>query len=418
MAERRAPRIRFKGFEEDWEQRKLKDIGTLKNGMNFSKEAMGIGFPFVNLQDVFGNTIIDISRLGRAMASPSQLKKYSLLEGDVLFVRSSVKLEGIGEAALVPINLEATTFSGFLIRFRDDYGIDKDFKKFMFKIEKIRNQLISQATDSANKNISQQVIANLDIAVSQKAEQRKVGLFFSTLDFLLSLHQRKLEKLKILKKAMLEKMFPKNGANVPEIRFYGFTEDWEQRKLGGLIDVGSVKRVHQSDWRDSGVRFLRARDVVSEYKHERPDDYLYIDKEMYDLYSAQSGKVQKGDLLVTGVGTIGVPMLIKSEQPVYFKDGNIIWFKNKNAIDGKFFYYSFIGETIQGFIKESAGTGTVGTYTIDSGKKTPITLPTDKNEQEAIGAFFSDLDRLITLHQRKLEKLRQIKKSMLERMFV
>lgn len=204
---------------------------------------------------------------------------------------------------------------------------------------------------------------------------------------------------------------------VPRIRFKGFEEDWEQRKLGGLIDVGSVKRVHQSDWRDSGVRFLRARDVVSEYKHERPDDYLYIDKEMYDLYSAQSGKVQKGDLLVTGVGTIGVPMLIKSEQPVYFKDGNIIWFKNKNAIDGKFFYYSFIGETIQGFIKESAGTGTVGTYTIDSGKKTPITLPTDKNEQEAIGAFFSDFDCLITLHQRKLEKLKILKKAMLEKMF-
>ena len=173
-----------------WEQRKLKDIGTLKNGMNFSKEEMGIGFPFVNLQDVFGNTIIDISQLGRAMASPSQLKKYSLLEGDVLFVRSSVKLEGIGEAALVPINLEATTFSGFLIRFRDDYGIDKDFKKFMFKIEKIRNQLISQATDSANKNISQQAIANLDITVPQETEQRKVGLFFSTLDSLLSLHHR------------------------------------------------------------------------------------------------------------------------------------------------------------------------------------------------------------------------------------
>ena len=203
----KVPEIRFSGFTDDWEQRKLKDIGTLKNGMNFSKEEMGIGFPFVNLQDVFGNTIIDISQLGRAMASPSQLKKYSLLEGDVLFVRSSVKLEGIGEAALVPINLEATTFSGFLIRFRDDYGIDKDFKKFMFKIEKIRNQLISQATDSANKNISQQAIANLDITVPQETEQRKVGLFFSTLDSLLSLHQRKLEKLRQIKKSMLERMF-------------------------------------------------------------------------------------------------------------------------------------------------------------------------------------------------------------------
>ena len=167
------------------------------------------------------------------------------------------------------------------------------------------------------------------------------------------------------------------------------------------MDVGSVKRVHQSDWRDSGVRFLRARDIVSEYKHEEPDDYLYIDQEMYDLYSAQSGKVQKGDLLVTGVGTIGVPMLIKSEKPIYFKDGNIIWFKNKNAIDGQFFYYAFTGKVIQDFIKESAGTGTVGTYTIDSGKKTTITLPSDRREQETIGKFFASLDHLITLHQRK-----------------
>jgi type I restriction enzyme S subunit len=174
---------------------------------------------------------------------------------------------------------------------------------------------------------------------------------------------------------------------------------WEQRKLGDLMEVGSVKRVHQADWRDSGVRFLRARDVVSEFKHERPDEYLYIDQNMYDLYSTQSGKVQKGDLLVTGVGTIGVPMLIKSENPVYFKDGNIIWFKNRNVLDGRFFFYSFTGKTIQDFIKESAGIGTVGTYTIDSGKKTPINVPIDRREQEQIGSYLSLLDNLITLHQ-------------------
>ena len=189
------------------------------------------------------------------------------------------------------------------------------------------------------------------------------------------------------------------------------TLTWEQRKLGDLMDVGSVKRVHQSDWCDSGVRFLRARDIVSEYKHEEVDEYLYIDQQMYDLYSAQSGKVQKGDLLVTGVGTIGVPLLIKSENLVYFKDGNIIWFKNKEVIDGYFFYYAFTHKTIQDFIKESAGTGTVGTYTIDSGKKTPITLPTDRLEQVVIGQFFSELDHLITLHQRKLKKLQNTRIS-------
>ena len=192
---------------------------------------------------------------------------------------------------------------------------------------------------------------------------------------------------------------------------------WEQRKLGDLMDVGSVKRVHQSDWRDSGVRFLRARDVVADFNNEEPDDYLYIDQKMYEEYSAQSGKVQQGDLLVTGVGTIGIPMLIKSEKPLYFKDGNIIWFKNKNAIDGQFFYYSFISKGIQDFIKESAGIGTVGTYTIDSGKKTPINLPTSIEEQKKIGAFLESIDNVITLHQRKYEKLQIIKKSMLENCF-
>lgn len=139
---------------------------------------------------------------------------------------------------------------------------------------------------------------------------------------------------------------------------------------------------------------------------------------MYNAYSALSGKVQKGDLLVTGVGTIGVPMLIKSDKPVYFKDGNIIWFKNKNAIDGRFFYYAFISSQIQNFIKEASGTGTVGTYTIDSGKKTPIALPVNRKEQEQIGAYIGGLDHFITLHQRKLDQLQTMKKFMLQNMFI
>ena len=203
----------------------------------------------------------------------------------------------------------------------------------------------------------------------------------------------------------------------PDLRFPGFTDPWEQRKLGDLMDVGSVKRVHQSDWRDSGVRFLRARDVVADFNNEEPDDYLYIDQKMYEEYSAQSGKVQQGDLLVTGVGTIGIPMLIKSEKPLYFKDGNIIWFKNKNAIDGQFFYYSFISKGIQDFIKDSAGIGTVGTYTIDSGKKTPINLPTSIEEQKEIGIYFKTLDHFITLHQRKVDDLKVMKNCLLQKLF-
>ena len=201
------PEIRFSGFTDPWEQRKLGELGLLKNGMNFSKEAMGIGFPFVNLQNIFGNNVIDVTNLGKAMASDSQLKDYNLLNGDVLFVRSSVKLEGVGEAALVPQNLENTTYSGFIIRFRDEYGLDNNFKRFIFGIESVRNQIMAQATNSANKNISQTVLENLCLKIPNKSEQEKIGLYFSNLDNLITLHQRELEKLQNIKKSMLEKMF-------------------------------------------------------------------------------------------------------------------------------------------------------------------------------------------------------------------
>lgn len=167
-----------------------------------------------------------------------------------------------------------------------------------------------------------------------------------------------------------------------------------------MMNVTSVKRIHQSDWTDSGVRFLRARDIVAAANNEEPDDYLYISKEKYEEYSTLSGKVGVSDLLVTGVGTIGVPYLVRNLEPLYFKDGNIIWFQNSDKIDGKFLFYSFSAEQIQGFINESAGIGTVGTYTIESGKKTPISLP-NQIEQAKVGEFFQQLDNLITLHQRQ-----------------
>lgn len=189
-------------------------------------------------------------------------------------------------------------------------------------------------------------------------------------------------------------------SDAPAIRFKGFSDAWEQRKLGDMMNVTSVKRIHQSDWTDSGVRFLRARDIVAAAKNEEPDDYLYISKEKYEEYSALSGKVGVSDLLVTGVGTIGVPYLVRNLEPLYFKDGNIIWFQNSDKIDGKFLFYSFSAEQIQGFINESAGIGTVGTYTIESGKKTPISLP-NQIEQAKVGEFFQQLDNLITLHQRQ-----------------
>jgi len=204
--------------------------------------------------------------------------------------------------------------------------------------------------------------------------------------------------------------------NVPELRFKGFEGEWEEKELGDIMNVTSVKRVHQSDWTDSGVKFLRARDIVAEFNKEETNECLYISKEKYEEYSSISGKVSIGDILVTGVGTIGVPFQITDSEPIYFKDGNIIWFQNNKNIQPYFFYYSFLGDRIQEYIFKAAGIGTVGTYTIESGKKTPITLPQGK-EQTKIGTFFQNLDSLIALHQRKHDKLLTVKKAMLEKMF-
>ncbi|MCM1540668.1 MAG: restriction endonuclease subunit S [Blautia sp.] len=200
------PQIREPEYDDSWEQHKLGELGNLKNGMNFPKEAMGHGHFFVNLQNVFGKTMIDIHDLGKAEATRVQLKEYSLMKGDVLFVRSSVKLEGVGEAAIVPENLENTTYSGFIIRFRDEYGMSDSFKRFVFSTDRVRSQIMSQATDSANKNISQSVLSNIVIFLPCAKEQEQIGSFFCYLDQLITLHQRKLDKYAQIKKAMTSEL--------------------------------------------------------------------------------------------------------------------------------------------------------------------------------------------------------------------
>ena len=208
----------------------------------------------------------------------------------------------------------------------------------------------------------------------------------------------------------------KEKRRVPKLRFPGFTEDWEQRKLSDLMEVTSVKRIHQADWTDSGVRFFRARDIVSSMNNEEIDNPVFISKDKYEEYSRVSGKVIEGDLLVTGVGTIGVPYLIKDTTPLYFKDGNIIWFKNNNTLNGSYFYYCFQNSYIQNQIYSASGKGTVGTYTIENGKKTSIRYPSLK-EQIKIGNLLDTMTTMITLHQRKLDNLKLKKKALLQKLF-
>ena len=417
MAEKtNVPEIRFAGFTDPWEQRKLGNCGTTYGGLSGkTKEDFGHGNArFVPYTNVFDNPLTDTKRLETVEIDSSQNK---VAYGDTFFTVSSETPDEVGMSSVWLSDQDDVYLNSFCFGYRQDSTFDPHYLAYMLRSSSIRSDLTLLAQGISRFNISKNKVMELSVPVPSAAEQKQIGQYFARLDSLITLHQRKYDKLAQLKKSMLDKMFPKPGERFPEIRFAGFTDPWEQRKLGELMDVASVRRVHQEDWTDEGVRFLRARDLVSFAKNESIEDPLFISSEMYKEYSAQSGKVSVGDLLVTGVGTIGVPWLVTSDNPVYFKDGNIIWFKNRYSIDGGFFYHSFTASAIQNYINEAAGIGTVGTYTIETGKKTPIWLPS-RQEQREIAAMMTHLDTLITLHQRKLELLRNTKKSLLDRMFV
>ena len=396
-------------FPSHWRLAELREIaqpltetaGTRK----IETVSISAGIGFVNQAEKFGKEL-----------SGKQYEKYIVLHrGDFSYNKGNSNLYPQGciyrlndrEIAAVP-----NVFENFRI-----VDGDPDYYEQLFLSGFLNHQLFRKINhgvrDDGLLNLTDADFYSCVLPVPPIEEQHRIAEILSACDRMLALHQETLSEAKEMKKSFLNKMFPKDGACYPELRFVGFTGAWEQRKLGDMMNVTSVKRIHQSDWTDSGIRFLRARDVVAAAKGEDPSDLLYISKEKYEECSALSGKVAIDDLLVTGVGTIGIPYLISNSEPLYFKDGNIIWFQNCGKINGKFFYYSFTGEQIQSFIKDSAGIGTVGTYTIESGKKTPILLP-EIEEQRKLGAFFTDLDTLITLHQREVELQQNKKKALMQ----
>ena len=378
------PEIRFKGFTDPWEQRKLGDIADIVGGgtpstgnQSYWDGDIDWYAPAEIADQIYANSSQKkITGLGYENSSAKMLPP-----GTVLFTSRA----GIGKTAI--LTRKGCTNQGFQSIVPHRGELDSYFIFSRTEELKRYGELVGAGSTFVEVSGKQMAVMELMMPPTMR-EQQTIGGFFQQLDHLITLHQRKCALLFSPFQAFISMMFITS------------TFSWEQRKLGDMMNVTSVKRIHQSDWTDSGVRFLRARDIVAAAKNEEPDDYLYISKEKYEEYSTLSGKVGVSDLLVTGVGTIGVPYLVRNLEPLYFKDGNIIWFQNSDKIDGKFLFYSFSAEQIQGFINESAGIGTVGTYTIESGKKTPISLP-NQIEQAKVGEFFQQLDNLITLHQRK-----------------
>lgn len=412
MNKQQEPRLRFKGFTGAWEENVLEEVVNFFSGLTYSpNDVVKNGTLVLRSSNVQDN---QITTEDNVFVKESAVNCQNVEVGDVIVVVRNGSRSLIGKHAIIKEKMPNTVIGAFMTGVRsnqpDFLNALLDSYKFNQEIEKNLGATINQITTGAFRK--------MEFSLPSLPEQTHLGLFFRRLDSQIAESRAVLEKSRQLKKTMLAKMFPANGEKIPKIRFKGFDGEWECRKLGDLMNVTSVKRIHQSDWTNEGVRFLRARDIVAFNKGEKIEEPLFISKEKYNEYSELSGKVKIGDLLVTGVGTIGVPYLIEDEDPLYFKDGNVIWFQNENKIGGLFFYYSFLNNFIQDFIIETAGIGTVGTYTIDTGKKTPIFLPPTKSEQTAIGLFFRQLDETIALQSAEVEKLNQLKKGLLAAMLV
>ena len=358
--------------------------------MNFSKEAMGVGFPFINLQNIFGKTIIDIANLGKAKASDLQLKEYSLHQGDVLFVRSSVKLEGVGQASLVPKTLKNTTYSGFIIRFRDKYGLDNNFKKFIFSITPIRKQIISHATNSANKNISQSVLENIKLIIPNKLEQKKIGSFFTQLDNLITLQQRKLKQLDLLKKAMLQQILTTN--DYPKIRFRGFTNVWDQRRLEKIAKITTGK--------------LDANAMVKNGKY---DFYTSGIKKFKINTAAFEGPA----ITIAGNGaTVGYMHLADGKFNAYQRT----YVLNQFTVNRLFLFYS-VKKVLPRSIYQSARTGNIPYIVLNMITDLKVNVPKEK-EQKKIGELFTEIQAILINQKNRLRCIKDLKQYLLQNIFL
>ena len=379
------------------------NCGTTYGGLTGkTKEDFGHGNArFIPYTNVFDNPLTDTKRLEAVEIDSSQNQ---VAYGDVFFTVSSETPGEVGMSSVWLSDQEDVYLNSFCFGYRQDSTFDPHYLAYMLRSSSVRSNLTLLAQGISRFNISKNKVMELSVPVPSAVEQMQLGQYFTKLDHLITLHQRKYDKLVQTKKAMLDKMFPKPGEVYPEIRFKGFTDPWEQRKLGEIFEEYSEK--NRADlppltiiqgggtvYRDESNRNLQFdKNSLSNYKAVNPDDFIV------HLRSFEGG-LEKA----TCCG------LISPAYHTFHGDG----------IDSDFYYLYFRSKR---FIDTDLKPHVYGirdgrSIDIDGMKTIPIPWTT-VNEQRAIGGFFNNLDSLITLHQRKLELLRNVKKAMLDKMFV
>ncbi len=403
------PEIRFAGFTDPWEQRKLGDAGTTYGGLSGkTKEDFGHGeAQFVPYTNVFDNPVTDTKRLESVEIDPNQNKvKY----GDVFFTVSSETPDEVGMSSVWLSDQEDVYLNSFCFGYRQDSTFDPHYLAYMLRSSSARSDLTLLAQGISRFNISKNKVMELSVPVPSAVEQKQIGQYFASLDHLITLHQRKYDKLAQLKKSMLDKMFPKPGERSPEIRFAGFTDPWEQRKLGELL----LERNEQAPQSDQYplMAFIANQGIAP--KGDRYDRSALVNDIEGKLYK----RTEKGDFIYSSnnleAGSIGLNKYGNAcISPVYSI------FQPSGIADSDFLGRRLVRKDfIQEMVKWRQGV-IYGQWRIHEADflRLNIAVPS-VDEQRLIGKLLDNLDALITLHQRKLELLRNTKKSLLDRMFV
>lgn len=400
------PKIRFNGFNDDWEQRKLGDVlETIKDGTHGTHQDANEGPLLLSAKNIRNGTIIwDESDRRISINEYEKIhSKFKLKKNDVLLTI----VGSIGETAILK-DISGITFQRSVAFLRTSEQITPEFLCSEIQTQQFQKKLNDRKSTSAQPGIYLGDLSEIPFVYSKnKDEQVKIGQYFSNLDKLITLHQRKCDEIKKLKKYMLQNMFPQDEEKVPKIRFYGFTDDWEQRKFGSLLNEIREKTTIENE------------DTLLSCAI----DGMYLNSELFSHFRGQSNigylKVKKNDLILSAqnlhLGNCNVNLrfehgIISPAYKVYeLVDCNPLFVQAWIKMD----------KTKDFFLKSSTEGASVCRKNIlwEELYKQELVVPAIE-EQTVIGTYFEQFDQLITLHQRKCDELKNMKKFMLQNMFV
>ncbi|WP_226908201.1 restriction endonuclease subunit S [Levilactobacillus brevis] len=396
---KKVPELRFKGFTDEWEERKLKDIAQFN-----PKTVLPDEFEYVDLESVVGTEMISHRTESKDQA-PSRAQRLAQ-KGDVFY--QTVRPYQMNNY-LYDLPYDNYVFSTGYAQMRPN--IDSYFLLNSVQNKQFVQHVLDRSTGTSYPAINSSDLSNIEIHVPSKlSEQQKIGAFFQSIDDTIALHQRKLDLLKEQKKGYLQKMFPKNGAKVPELRFAGFADDWEERKLTDVTSSYSGLTYSPTDVQDKGTFVLRSSNVKNDQLVDA--DNVYVNPDIVN-----SNNVKVGDVIVVvrngSRSLIGKHAIVIKEMPNTVIGAFMSAFRGQN---GDYINALLSTNNFQKEVHKSLG-ATINQITGKDFSMMNFLTP-KLEEQSKIGSFFKQLDETIALHQRKLDLLKEQKKGFLQKMFV